>query len=229
MGSRRCVILRQVQHRILVGERIVTGVVAERTFHPPLGRINVALQHDLGVGRHVMVHRLAAHHVHGLAAQKAGEHHLVYARWQWRRRRINRRRRGAEYHRHLQPLLLALGVPVVLGAAFVQVPMHPERLIVENLEAIHADVALAGVGIVREHQRQGDVAAAVIGPALQDGQLRELEVLTAIHFLARRGGDEPRPGSGNAAELVQCLELATEVLGAARPAPRPAGPRSACT
>ena len=188
-------------------------MVAERSFHAPLGRIHVALQHDLGVRRHAMIHRLAPHHVNGLAAQKAREHHLVYAGWQRRGRRIDRRRRRAEHHRHLQPLLLALGVPVVLGAALVQVPVHTERLIVEDLEPIHADVALAGVRIVREHQRQGDVAAAIVGPALQDRQLRELEVLTTVHLLARRGGDQPRSGRGNAAELVQRLELAAEALG----------------
>ena len=59
---------------------------------------------------------------------------------------------------------------LVLGAALVDLPVHAQGALVEHLQAVHADVAPAGGRVARDDGRQRDVAAAVVGPALQDGQ-----------------------------------------------------------
>ena len=48
-----------------------------------------------------------------------------------------------------------------------------------------AAVALARVGIAREHHRQRDEAAAILRPAVQDRKIIEREILLADDFLAR--------------------------------------------
>ena len=51
--------------------------------------IHVAFEHELRVGRHLQVDGAALHQVHRLAAQEAGEEHLVHApaaAAPWRRR-----------------------------------------------------------------------------------------------------------------------------------------------
>ena len=51
--------------------------------------------------------------------------------------------------------------------------MHAGGAVVVNLDAIHADIAFAGVGIFGDDAGQGDEAAAVERPAFEDGQVEE--------------------------------------------------------
>ena len=63
---------------IQIGQRVEAGVIAERALdHQRLGRIDVALDHELRLGRHLEVagHRLRQ--LHRLAPQEAGEEELV--------------------------------------------------------------------------------------------------------------------------------------------------------
>ena len=99
-------------------------MVAEGPLHPPLPRVHVAFQHDLGAGRHHDGDADALHHLHRLLAEEAGEDHLVQILRQRRGGRVDRRRVGADGHRHGQPLPPALRHPVVLGPALVGVPVH---------------------------------------------------------------------------------------------------------
>ena len=50
---------REVEHGVVAGQRVVAGVVAERALEPLLGGVDVALQHDLGLRRHLEVDRAA--------------------------------------------------------------------------------------------------------------------------------------------------------------------------
>ena len=68
---------RQVKHRIIVGQRVVAGVVAERPFPPRLLEVHVPFEHELGVRRDLKATVLQLHHVHRFAAQEPGERHLV--------------------------------------------------------------------------------------------------------------------------------------------------------
>jgi hypothetical protein len=42
-----------VKHRILIRQGIIAGVVPERPLPAPFPRLHIALQHDLGTGRHL--------------------------------------------------------------------------------------------------------------------------------------------------------------------------------
>ena len=60
----------------------------------------------------------------------------------------------------------------------------------ELLHAIHADVANAARRILRDHHRQRDVRPAVFGPAREDRQLVEIDLVAAPHdFLTRWRAD----------------------------------------
>ena len=50
---------------------------------------------------------------------------------------------------------------IVFGSYFLSLPVHPCGVLVVDLHAIHAYVALAGLGVARDHAREGDEAACV--------------------------------------------------------------------
>ncbi len=60
---------------------------------------------------------------------------------------------------------------IVFGADFLALPVHAGGALVVDLHAIHADVALAGLGIAGDDAGQGDEAAGILRPALQDGEI----------------------------------------------------------
>ena len=83
---------------------------------------------------------------------------------------------GAERDRDVEPLAEPLGDAVMLGAALVPLPVHAGRPPVVHLHAVGADVAHARLGIARDHERQRDEGAAVLGPGLEHRQLVEAAV-----------------------------------------------------
>ena len=58
-------------------------------------------------------------------------------------------------------------------ADFLELPVHAGGAVVVNLDAIHADVALAGVGIFGDDAGERDETAAVKRPAFLDGEVEE--------------------------------------------------------
>jgi hypothetical protein len=72
---------------------------------------------------------------------------------------------------------------------FLSLPVRAGGCGVVDLEAIHAQVALAGVGVAGGHAGESDEASGVLGPALQDGEVEEGEVVVLDYFFARAGGD----------------------------------------
>ena len=73
-------------------------------------------------------------------------------------------------HRHARAGFVITAA--VARADFLQLPVHAGGAVVVDLHAIHADVALAGVGVFGDDAGQGDEAAAVERPAFEDGQIR---------------------------------------------------------
>ena len=211
MGSRRCVMAVRWSTGIAVGQGVVAGVVAERPLHPRLLQVHVAFEDELGVGRHLQVDRAALHQIYRFAAQKAGEEHLVQHAGQRRRGRVGDGRVGADGHRHLQP---PTGRAVVLGGVLVEMPMHARGLLVVDLETVHAHVAPTRLGVAGEDQRQGDVAAGVEGPALEDGQGLEVDpVAGEHHLLARPLLHYPGLQSRQVLEPRQRLQLLPRAVG----------------
>src|SRR5262249_34969618 len=81
---------------------------------------------------------------------------------------------------------------VVLGAALVDLPVHAERLIVEDLKPVHPDVALTTHGVAREHAGQRDEASRVTGPASEHREAGDRGMLSLDDLLTWRRSDVTR-------------------------------------
>jgi len=80
--------------------------------------------------------------------------------------------------RHLAP---------VRGSNLVALPVHCERARAEHLHPVHADIADAALGILRDHHRQRDVRPPVLRPACNDRQPGEINFVALEHHLLRGG------------------------------------------
>ena len=81
-------------------------------------------------------------------------------------------------------------VTVMFGCNLLALPVHAGGGGVINLDAVHADVALACFGIAGDHARQGDEASAILRPALQDGKIKQRKIFFLDDLFARAGGDD---------------------------------------
>jgi hypothetical protein len=178
-----------------IGWRVEAGVIAERAFHSVLVRIDVAFDHDFGIGRRFDGLRHAPHELHRLAAQIARQQILVDVGRQRRGGAPHRRRISAEDDRtRNNRLLFLLCHALVFCAALVPLPVHHQGAIVLDLQAIHAHVADVAQGIARDDLHQRDVPAAVERPAFEEGQLREGNLIVGTDdFLHRRVAHDLRP------------------------------------
>ena len=137
-------------------------MVAERTLTAHLIRADVALEDDFRRGRHLDVDRLALDHLDRLVAQETSEDHLIDVARQRSRRRIRHDGVRADGHGRLDALAaLRLHVAEVLRAVLVDVPVHARRLAVILLQAVHADIALTRLRVLREDERQRDERAGL--------------------------------------------------------------------
>ena len=78
---------------------------------------------------------------------------------------------------------------VVLGGYLLALGVEAGGALVINLQTITAHVALAGLGVACDYARQGDKAACVLRPALQDGKVIEREIVFADYFFAGARGN----------------------------------------
>jgi hypothetical protein len=102
---------------------------------------------------------------------------------------------------------------VVFGALFMGLPVHAGGALIVNLHAVHAAVALAGLRVLGEDHRQGDVGAAVLRPAGEDGDLLQIEAVLLNDLLARAGGDFLREERAHFGQFRQHGKLAEQALG----------------
>ena len=124
---------------------------------------------------------------------------------------------GAERDGDRQPLAPALGDGVVGVGVLVDLPVHADGTAVVALQAVHAEVAGAGLGVLGVGEPEVEEDAAVVGPGVQPGQQVEVDLVALEHdLLARRALDHLRRHRAQLAQLVQRLAHAAE----ARPAPR---------
>ena len=186
-----------VQHRERLDRRVEAGVVAERALRRALARLDVALQHDLRVRRHLQRHGEAVDHLDPLAAQEPGEQVLVDVagqRRRWRRTtppgrsrsrsppaaaaRAARRRRGARS----SPCGSASACRACCGQCCCSRYRPRLRLPVS--------------GCLRVGQPEVVEDPAVAGPGLQPGQPVQVDVGSlvddllagrALHLLRRHG------------------------------------------
>jgi hypothetical protein len=164
-------------------------MVAIRSFERALGRIDEAFENDLGRSRHLQVGTQALHHFGLGAAQQTGK--LVFGETVRHRRhgRENRRRIGAQRHRHRK------GWPGCCRQCSRKSSAPPrcasQRMITlfapEHLLAIDAEVLATLVRPARHRQSPGDQRRRVARPAELDRQTRQIDLLAfPDEFLARR-------------------------------------------
>ena len=56
-------------------------------------------------------------------------------------------------------------------------PVHAGCLSVKDLHAVHAHIALAGLGIARYHAWKGDESSGIFRPTLQNREIIEREIV----------------------------------------------------
>ncbi len=190
-------------------------MVPERALRAHLIQIDVALQHNLRVGRHFQVVRLARRHLHGLAPQEAGKHHLVEVRRNRQHPCQRRRRIGADHHANGNSAfgILRPRPPKMFRPMLLCLPVHPRCPLVVHLQAVHPDISLASLPLPRKHQRKRYKPSAILRPAFQNGKIKKVDVASLPnHFLARAGIHALRKKRPEFRELRQHLDLVEEPL-----------------
>ena len=109
----------------------------------------------------------------------------------------------------------AQGFTIVLGGYLLPLPVHAGGLAVVDLHAVHSDVALAGAWVAGDDAGQGDEAASVVRPALEDRKGIEVDVLFDDDLFAAGlfGADGLGECAGERAQLRQHLELVEQAFG----------------
>ena len=109
----------------------------------------------------------------------------------------------------------------MLGGDLLPLPVHPGGLAVVDLHPVHSDVALARARVAGDDAGQGNEAAAVVRPALEDGELVQIELVAAAVLVRMQDdllagslltADGLGKGAGQRAQLRQHFELVDEAL-----------------
>ncbi|OIQ65328.1 hypothetical protein GALL_531150 [mine drainage metagenome] len=191
-------------------------MVAEGAFAAQFAGVHVAFEDDLAVGGHLQIVRHAGHHLDALAPQEAGEHHLAEEGWQGRGGGVGQRRVAAEAHGHGHALVPAVAVAVP-GAIVVELGVEAQGAVVEDLQSVEAQVAVAGLLVAGVAEAEGDEGAAVLGPGGEHGQIGEPHLVALQHHLLAHplpdGLRHPVPDLGQDGQLGQLLEEAGAGLG----------------
>ena len=66
---------------------------------------------------------------------------------------------------------------IMPGPVLVLVPVHPCRLMVENLQPVHADISDFGNGVHCADHGKRNEPAPIGGPALEDGNAGQVNLL----------------------------------------------------
>ncbi len=77
----------------------------------------------------------------------------------------------------------------MFGCDFLALPVCAGCFGVVDLEAVHAQVSLAGFRVAGGYAGEGDEAAGILGPALEDGEVEQGEIVVLDYFFAGAGGD----------------------------------------
>ncbi|MDB6018182.1 MAG: hypothetical protein JWR19_2671 [Pedosphaera sp.] len=163
-----------VKNGIIVGEGVVAGVVAEGAFHAEgfLG-VDVAFDDEVGISRDFEVVGLAFDEFDGFFAEVTGEEKFVEAIGQGRGGAEGVNGVAAEEDGDGHALAGFVIAATVAGGDFLELPVHAGGVVVVNLDAIHAEVAVAGVGVAGDDARESDEPTAIEGPTLLDGEIQE--------------------------------------------------------
>ena len=178
-----------VEHRVFVGQRIEAGVVAERPFGAQLAEFDVALEHDLGIGRELPDRGLALHHLdRALIAgspRSSSRPDRAAAAGSRSTSLPDRRRCATATSMRCLPSAAASGgsVPRPVCASASACRWCARR---RPACGTFRNCVCRSAGSARRHERQRDEAAAVVRPALENRVIEERELVGANHLLAGR-------------------------------------------
>ena len=104
-------------------------------------------------------------------------------------------------------------VAVVFGGHFLALPVHSGGALVVDLHTIHSDIPFASFRIAGDDAGQGDEASPVLGPALQDGEIEEREIVALDDFFAGAGRNRLREKLAHLGEHGEHFDFIEETLG----------------
>src|ERR1700722_4853335 len=183
---------RVVAHRyrrdLDVGPRafhvVVAGPFTEGDFVLTLRGLDVALDHDLRVGRHGHVHGLALDDLEGLAHQRSAQFHFPAGTWHLGHR--GQVERGMvpddDGHRRRLAVLLVIGVDV--AAVVGRVHHEPQLPWPLQLKPVHAHVDRAGAAFLHDGDARRDIAAGIVLALMGQRELRQVRVLAGQDHVA---------------------------------------------
>jgi hypothetical protein len=161
------------QQRVVVLQRVVAVVVAERTFGMALAGPHFADETELGVGEQRQRAVPRARATQALAEHERREQHLGHVLGQRRDRGEHRGGRAADRdrdrHRATEPFVRG----EVEAAALADLHVQAGLVVAEALDAVHAEVAAEPLGMLGVDERQRDERAAVLAPGAQQRQPRQ--------------------------------------------------------
>ena len=174
-------------------------------FGAELVLLDVSLEHDLGVRRHLEIDGDALDELDRLAAEEPGEHQLVDVLRQRRAGRVRGDRVETERDRHGNA---AVGREPVGAAVLVDLPVHEGGVPVDDLHPVHADVAAAAARITGDDGRQGDERRRIARPAALHREEPEVDVVALQHdLLHRAAAHRVRARVGDRLQLLQAAHL----------------------
>src|SRR5690606_26557925 len=163
----------RVENRIIVRQRIIAVMIAERAFGTAFTRRNVADDREIRLSEQltVCVAERILHCSDLLADKKRCEQQLRNSFGQWGDRRENKRRRTAVKDRYRESLAALPSLEIMKAAAFPDLPMHARGRRVITLQSIDPKVRLAGRRALGVNKRKCEKMPAVLRPELQERQL----------------------------------------------------------
>jgi hypothetical protein len=72
----------------------------------------------------------------------------------------------------------------MFGGYFLALGVESQSVFVVHLKSVHPEISFAGFGVAGGDAGEGDEAAGVLGPALQDGEIEERKIVVADDFFA---------------------------------------------
>jgi hypothetical protein len=150
---------------------------AERSLGGALARQDLALEHELGVGRHQYLGGAALHQLERLAEEPAHDPALVLVDRADRERAERDRRMHADHQRERQGLVARLGDPLELPQVLAGRQMDRCRVAALDLEPVVGAIPDLARGVLREGDRRGEVGPGV---ALVVDDLRQVVEVDAL-------------------------------------------------
>ena len=163
------------ENRVVVGQRVVTVVVAERPLGPPDARRHRAQQCELRAADQAMG-AAAAHYRQPIAGKQRRQHQLGHVLRKRRDGGQHQRGRTAEKYGGGQCLVPCFGRGVVESASLADLPVHAGRPGIVHLQPVHAEVVPGARRVLGVDERQRDERPAVLGPAGKGRQPVEPDV-----------------------------------------------------